>query len=161
MSRPWSLKQAVLIYLTGVMFFVFPISGIAMEQTASDGEWRYKASLYLWGAGIGGTSSSGGDVDVSFSDIIDNLDMAAMGAIEARKGKVSILADVIYLDLSASQGWTENVPVGNINIPTNVNAAVELKSWIIKTIIQIIERDFAVSRSTTIKFYPFPLIYTS
>ena len=85
MSRPWSLKQAVLIYLTGVMFFVFPISGIAMEQTASDGEWRYKASLYLWGAGIGGTSSSGGDVDVSFSDIIDNLDMAAMGAIEARK----------------------------------------------------------------------------
>ena len=71
------------------------------QETDTDDRWKFKAAIYLWGAGIDGTTRRGNEFDVSFSDIISNLDMAFMGAFEARKSKWSLAADVVYLDVSA------------------------------------------------------------
>jgi opacity protein-like surface antigen len=66
---------------------------------AADG-WAFTASAYLWGAGIEGQSGVFGlppqDVDLSFSDILEDLDFAFMGLGEARNGPFVLGLDVTY-----------------------------------------------------------------
>ncbi len=54
------------------------------QEVDTDDRWKFKAALYLWTAGIQGTTRRGNEIDVGFSEIWDNLDMAFMGAFEAR-----------------------------------------------------------------------------
>jgi len=61
---------------------------------------------YGWGPGIEGNfglRNTNSDVDVSFSDILEDLQMGAMGQGEARKGKWSILVDGLYMKLEDKQ----------------------------------------------------------
>jgi len=94
------------------------------QDTGADDRWKFKAALYLWTAGIQGTTRRGNEIDVGFSDIWDNLDMAFMGAFEARKSKWSLAADVIYLDVSADKAGT----IGP-GLPTN--ADVNMTGWVV------------------------------
>ena len=48
------------------------------------------------------------DVDISFSDILNHLDMAFMGFIEHRRGRWSFIGDVAYLDVSAVKHKARN-----------------------------------------------------
>ncbi len=57
------------------------------QETESDDRWKFNAALYLWGAGIEGTPRLENKIDVGLGDLIDNLNMAFMGAFEARKSK--------------------------------------------------------------------------
>ena len=61
--------------------------GTAPLQAETDNDWQFAAKTYLWAADIGGTTGAGDSVEVSFSDIFDNLETGFMGAFEARKGK--------------------------------------------------------------------------
>lgn len=98
---------------------------VANSVHAGDDDWQFDATLYLWGTGIGGTTRTGGDIDISCGDLWDNLDMAFMGALEARKGKWGLLGDFVYLKVSADDSATEEVPViGPITPPVRVNASV-------------------------------------
>ncbi len=94
------------------------------QDTGADDRWKFKAALYLWAAGIQGTTRRGNEIDVGFSDIWDNLDMAFMGAFEARKSKWSLAADVIYLDVSADKA-------GTIGPGLPVNADVDMTGWVV------------------------------
>jgi hypothetical protein len=95
------------------------------QDTDTDDRWKFKAAIYLWGAGIDGTTRRGNEFDVSFSDIISNLDLAFMGAFEARKSKWSLVADVVYLDVSADKAGT----IGATGIP--VSADVDVTGWVL------------------------------
>jgi len=99
-------------------------------NAAEPDEWEYTAQIYLWGAGITGQTSSGGDVDIGFNTIMDHLDMAFMGGFAAQHGKWSLLVDPVYMKLSGSKGWSENIPVGPLDVPTRFEGSLELKSWI-------------------------------
>ncbi len=94
------------------------------QETDTDDRWKFKAAIYLWGAAIQGTTRRGNEIDVGFDDIINNLDMAFMGAFEARKSKWSLAADVIYLDVSADKAGT----IGP-SIPANAN--VDITGWVV------------------------------
>lgn len=76
---------------------------IAPPEPSSD--WEFTASAYLWGTGLSGKTGVFGlppqDVDISFSDIWQNLDFGVMGIGEARKGPFILGMDVTYSKLSA------------------------------------------------------------
>jgi len=95
------------------------------QETDADDRWRFNAAFYLWGAGIDGTTRRGNEIDVGFDDIISNLDMAFMGAFEARKSKWSLGVDVVYLDVSADKAGT----IGASSIPAN--ADVDVTGWVV------------------------------
>ena len=78
--------------------------GWATNGNAQDAKWDFTGYLYLWGPALSGETTTGGSIDISFSDILDNLDFALMGAVEARRGRFSIFADALYLDLSDDEG---------------------------------------------------------
>jgi len=77
------------------------IAGVVAQAAdpATSDDWQFNAGLYLWGAGLNGETSAGSDFDISFGDLINNLNMAFMGNFEARKSKWSLAADVIYLNV--------------------------------------------------------------
>jgi len=95
------------------------------QETDTDDRWRFEAAIYLWGAAIDGTTRRGDKLDVSFSDLVSDLNMGFMGAFEARKSKWSLAADVIYLDVEADKTGT----IGSTSIPGN--ADLEVKGWVL------------------------------
>jgi hypothetical protein len=80
-----------------------PVAPMAPPPPTEQG-WQFRFAPYLWAQSLDGTAGVGltGDVDVSFNDILDDLDFAFMGAFEARHGRWGILADVSYAELSDS-----------------------------------------------------------
>jgi hypothetical protein len=65
-------------------------------------DWKHEVAPYLWGAAMSGTTAIGpvsADVDASFSDILDNLEMGFMGTYRATRDRVSITVDGIYMGL--------------------------------------------------------------
>lgn len=76
--------------------------GIPPVPPAEDA-WQFTFSLNGWLAGGEGTLGIKGfttPVDVSFEDILKNLDMAAMFTLEARKGRWGGWIDFAYADVS-------------------------------------------------------------
>ena len=119
----------LLAILIMVLFMSMPGRVSAQEEAQGD-KWQFGAELYLWMASIGGTATSGEDIDIDFDTIIDNLDMAFMGGLQAKKGKWSFMLDAIYLNASGDKSGTITVPIGpGVELP--VNASLELKNWIV------------------------------
>jgi opacity protein-like surface antigen len=77
-------------------------AGQAAAQTS--GGWEFEVTPYLWGATLDGDIQLGDlpktEVDESFSDILDVLDIGLMGAFEARKGRWGLLFDAMYIKVS-------------------------------------------------------------
>jgi hypothetical protein len=81
---------------------------ISAQSTAppSAEAWQVQVTPYAWGSGIDGQLGIGdrtADIDASFRNILDHLHFAAMGLIDARRGKIVALTDIIYTDLRGQQ----------------------------------------------------------
>lgn len=75
---------------------------LGRPAVAADAAWQHTAVLYMIGASIDGEAGVGNltaDVDVSFGDILDNLEMGAMAAYRAERGPWAIVADLIWMNL--------------------------------------------------------------
>lgn len=76
----------------------------AGSVSAAEGEWDWSVALYGWLAGIDGKVSVNGrqvgELDMSFSDILDDLDMTVMIHGEGFRGEWGFFADYLYLDMS-------------------------------------------------------------
>ena len=93
--------------------------GLCHVLGASAGDWEFGAEVYLWGASIGGKSSSSSNIDIDFDDLFDNLELAFMGTAAARKDSWMLVTDVIYMDVKAS------------DTISSVDTSVELTAWIV------------------------------
>ncbi|MGD8629712.1 MAG: hypothetical protein PVH38_03370 [Gammaproteobacteria bacterium] len=102
-------------------------AGAADPGGSSD--WAFDVGIYAWTPSMEVTPDDGNSVKMSFSDILDNLDMTFMGVFGARKDKWSLLGDVIYMKLSDTLSGSRKLP----NIPETVTGKVdaEMKSWIV------------------------------
>ena len=79
------------------------LAGPAMAQSSG---WDFAVSPYLWAPGINasvGTALGTVGVDKSSSDVLSDLDLAFMGAFEARNGRWGLIADLFYAKLSQSR----------------------------------------------------------
>ncbi len=66
---------------------------------AQDSGWSFFGSFYIYGADTD-TTIGPLESELSFSDALENLDLALMGTFEARKGRWSLIADYMLTDLS-------------------------------------------------------------
>ena len=76
------------------------VSSSAWSQDSDSWEWR--VIPYLWGMNIDGTMAIGpieSDMDVSFSDIVDNMDIGGSLAGQFSKGQHGFHVDYTYLRL--------------------------------------------------------------
>jgi hypothetical protein len=103
----------------------------AQAQGGGD-DWRLAATVYLWGAGIQGETGGGAQVDLGFDTLIRNLNMAFMGAFEARKARWSLGADLIYLNVGANESGTVPLRLASgAAADLDVAASVETTGWVL------------------------------
>jgi hypothetical protein len=106
--------SSVLILALGSIFTA------SAQSTTQDSGWQFAAELYFWGASIGGETAAGTDIDVELDDILDSLEFAFMGAAGIRKGRWSLIADAIYLNVEDSA-----------TVAPGIDASVELTNWVV------------------------------
>ena len=79
----------VIMVVLGLVCPMAYADGPKPNPTESD-EWRFSITPYLWAIGMNGDMTVKGvesDVDVDFSDILSNLDIALEAHFEVWKGK--------------------------------------------------------------------------
>jgi len=111
------------------LVFAFMAPQPALSGQASSGEWQFSGDLYMWAPAIKGETAQGGDIDISFNDIIDNLDLTFMAGLAARKDKFSFLLDVIYMDLEDSSNYT--LTRGPFGLRSLSITNLEMTAWVV------------------------------
>lgn len=108
----------------------------ASAQDLAAGDWKFRAQIYGWFPTLSSettfpASSGGGSTSLDAGDYLDSLRFVFMGTLEARKGRLGLLTDYIYLDFDAEKGGTRDLtlsgPGGLINIPADAYAGVNLR----------------------------------
>lgn len=82
--------------------------------------WTFSVAPYFWAAGLSGETAQFGlptvDIDSSFSDILDNLDFAAMAIAEARYDRYSIFGDLMYVKVSTGSGTPRGIVADSVDV---------------------------------------------
>jgi len=121
------LLQRLTFSLAIVVCCCLALASPAMAETGSDQDgWKFGGSAYLWASGVKGTDADGNEIDVSFSDIVKDLDGGLMGIISAQKGKWTLLADFIYMSIHQETSFTENVS----GVPEKTDIDVKLEGFV-------------------------------
>lgn len=100
----------------------------AVAQTAApESDWEYIATAYGWFPGVSTTIDTPvGEIEaeVDFDEVLETLDIAFLGAFEARRGRLSLVGDLQFFDISADA----SVPVGPLTAQGEVESQMTLFS---------------------------------
>ena len=106
------------------------VSAHSAELTAEDpsSEWVFSVAPYGWGAGISGDVGLFGrkpiELDLKFSDILENLKFAAMGVAEAHNGTFGVFVDAIYVHTEDDEEISRSVN----GLPARLDASVDTEN---------------------------------
>ena len=82
-------------------------------------EWQHELAPYMWGAAMSGSATVGtvtSDVDMSFGDILDNLEMGFMGMYRGTRDRFSIDVDTIFMGLGATEPSRPGLAKADIDV---------------------------------------------
>jgi hypothetical protein len=111
-------QNCTFLFVLAVLFFGMlsaPVYAgeekLAEKQAATQqDDWEFALSFYVWMPDIETTTASGHEVEITFSDILDNLGMTLMTSFGARKDKWTFMTDVVYLYLD----YSDNINIGSL-----------------------------------------------
>jgi hypothetical protein len=92
-----------------------PASAQSTEPTDTGDRWLVRMAPYLWATSLDGNATVKGiesDVDVSFSDILEDLSLAGMLLADIQKGRFGVAVNTVYARLTPENN------VGPIEIKT-------------------------------------------
>jgi hypothetical protein len=82
-------------------------------------DWQFTIAPYVWVAGIEGEMGLFGftpqDVDISFTDVLENLSMTFSGVTEMRKGPFSVSTELLYVRLGMDVDTPKGILADNID----------------------------------------------
>jgi opacity protein-like surface antigen len=93
---------------------------VLVSTPAAAAEWKHEFAPYLWGSAMEGTVGIGpvtAEAEMSFSDILDDLEFGFMGMYRASRDRYSITVDAIYMGLGA----TEKGPGGALKADIDID----------------------------------------
>ncbi|MGX1099201.1 hypothetical protein [Amorphus sp. MBR-141] len=103
------------------------------SKAATEPAWTLSIAPYFWAAGLSGSVASFGapdvDVDMSFSDILSDLDFSVMVAGEARRGRFSLSTDLLYLKLSTKETTPLGIAASNVSFGSTAMEATALAGY--------------------------------
>ena len=126
------MTKLLVATLIGALMSTTAAAQAQTDFSESQDQWQFAGAIYLWGADIGGKTIGGAEVEVGFSDLLDNLEMAFMGAFAARKNNWSFLTDVVYLDLGVDSTADLSIPIGPIQVPVTTTTNLDLRGLVLQ-----------------------------
>ena len=114
-----------------------PAAAADLAPLPDTNEWRFTLAPYVWGVGLSGDVGVFGrgpvDIDIPFSDILENLDFAAMGVAEAHNGTWGVFVDLNFTSLSAgksrSRTFEKDVLDMELEVAGEVSAEADIKEF--------------------------------
>ena len=97
-DKALNIKYRFFVFLGLLAFLLTTQPVLAAEEP--DDKWEFDGNIYLWVADIQMQDPDGNNNEISFNDLVQNLDMVFMGGLGARKDKLGYQIDAIYLDLT-------------------------------------------------------------
>ncbi len=79
------------------------LMALILATPARAADWNYQLTPYLWASGLDGTQAIGGrefEVDASFSDLLEVLDVGFAARFEAQGPRWGWFGDIFYAKLS-------------------------------------------------------------
>jgi len=119
-QRLWQGTILLILVIAALLFSPLTPAAAAEEKPDAQRGWEFQVMPYLWAISMNGDAAVKGqkaDVDVSFSDIWDELNLAFMLEYEARKGRWGLWGNTIYANLGKS-----NAEVSGLEIEPTVKA---------------------------------------
>ncbi len=86
-------------------------------------QWNVEFTPYFWMAEIDGDATlrgRTGPVEASFSDLLDKLDIAFMGRLEAWKGEWGLFLDGLYMDLGAEFSTPQGLISADVDVKMTI-----------------------------------------
>lgn len=74
------------------------LAGLSHVTTADD--WTYRADVYFLAADVDITTERGVEATAEFDDVLDRLEFAFFGSVAAKRDKLALFANVLYVDVS-------------------------------------------------------------
>ena len=129
------MRQIFGMVLMGLILTASTITVRADESRKSSpspnpNSWQFEATAYLHASkitGDAGVRTVDAEIDVSFSDILENLDFGAMGYLAGRNEKWSFVVDALYMKLS-----DENSFAASTVIPASASLEVVLEQTMVE-----------------------------
>ena len=119
-----------------ILVLCFSTVNAADNDKEGDDRWNILLTPYLWGISLDGQTAIGPlppvDIDASFSDIFDALNIGGSLHTEFRKGKWNFVIDPTYLDMeldTPTQDVTLPPPPGT---PATVGGKIKIKMWFVE-----------------------------
>jgi hypothetical protein len=98
----------------------------AAPLTAAAQGWEYSASIYVWMSGIEtsvDTPLGTVETELSFGDILEDLDFAFFGTFRATNGPWVVLGDLNYSALTSGRGSPFGVVFSDVEVGTQLTIA--------------------------------------
>jgi opacity protein-like surface antigen len=99
----------------------WPVYG--QEPMSQSDDWEIRLMPYFWMPSLDAdatVSGLSGSVDLSFGDVLDYLDFAAMGRMEAWKGKWGLTFDGLFMNLGADGSFEGSRGVTSFDLDADV-----------------------------------------
>lgn len=102
--------------------FMTTMTTVRADESDSSG-WKYTGIPYMWAISVDGESKIGNaptaDVDISFSEILENINFGLMGRFEATKDKWKIYGSGLFALLSVDKAAANVVDI-DVDIDTAI-----------------------------------------
>lgn len=122
----WILACCVLLVLAG------PPPARAQDSTDQTDKWQFEFTPYFMAVSLNGDVGARGltgDVDMSFSDFLDDLEAGFLAAFEARKGPWIFLFDAIYFKLKTDETKSWQGPFGFVSVTGAVEVTPAMQTY--------------------------------
>lgn len=117
----------------GSFFWMVAAACVLMAATAAQAQaapetdgWQYEFDVFAWGSSLSGDVGPASDeyrFHQSFSDVLNYLDIAAMGHFDARKDRWGFMVDAFYVNLGDTKDTSYGIPV-KINLEESIFSVV-------------------------------------
>lgn len=106
-------------------------TGYAAGQPGDPNEWQFLLEPYGFFPKVPVTAANGEEVEISRSQVVDNLSGALMLAVGARKDKWTFYLDTIYFDLEADDSTTRDAAGLPGDRTVKFDADIEIDGWLV------------------------------
>jgi len=113
------------IKMTALSMAVLGLGTSQVGHAVESDAWQYEVTPYIMTAGLEGAVGVRGvtsDLDMSISDVLDDLEMGFMGLLSARKGPWMYSLEGVYFKLGDEPSKSVTGPFGRVT----VNGALDL-----------------------------------
>lgn len=108
-------------------------------STASATEWTFHAELYALAADVSASTRFGTEAGADFDEVVENLEFAMFGSLAAKKDRVALIGNLLYVDVADSQHQSSGLFASETEVELESTVASLAAGW-----------DFVASKSTSL-----------